>query len=141
MINLNLSGKTAIVCGSSQGIGKAAAMELAGLGANIILIARNLSALELVKEQLPTGEGQIHYAMAADFDHPEDLKERVNKFLEKIHEIHILVNNSRWPFGPANEATEDEFRIAFNRHLICNQVMVQAVLPKMKAGGYGRKLM
>jgi len=139
MINLNLTGKTAIVCGSSQGIGKAAAMELAALGANVILIARNLSALELVKEQLPIEEGQVHYAMAADFDHPEELKEKVNKFLEKIHGIHILVNNSGGPApGPANEATEDEFRIAFNRHLICNQVMVQAVLPKMKAGGYGR---
>ena len=139
MINLSLKGKTAIVCGSSQGIGRAAAIELAALGANIILVARNISALELVKEQLPSEEGQNHYAIAADFDHPEHLKEVVNKFLEKIHEIDILVNNTGGPNpGPANEATEDEFRIAFNRHLICNQVMVQAVLPKMKVGGYGR---
>jgi len=139
MINLNLKGKTAIVCGSSQGIGKAAAMEMAALGANIILVARNLSALELVKEQLPTAEGQVHYAIAADFDHPEDLKNKINLFLEKIHEVHILVNNTGGPNpGPANEAHEDEFRIAFNRHLICNQIMVQAVLPKMKAEGYGR---
>ena len=139
MINLSLNGKTAIVCGSSQGIGKAAAMELAALGANVILIARNLSALELVREKLPTEQGQKHYTIAADFDHPEELKERVNKFLEKIHEIHILVNNTGGPApGPAIEAHEDEFRIAFNRHLICNQIMVQAVLPKMKATGYGR---
>jgi len=139
MINLSLAGKTAIVCGSSQGIGKAAAMELAALGANIILIARNLSALELVREKLPTEEGQKHYALSADFDHPEELKGKVDKFLEKIHEIHILVNNTGGPTpGPAIDAHEDEFRIAFNRHLICNQIMVQAVLPKMKSGGYGR---
>src|SRR5665213_872128 len=140
MIDLDLTGKTAIVCGSSQGIGKAAAIELSLLGANIILIARNADALELVREQLPVKKnGQVHYALAADFDHPEELKNKVNHFLEKIHEVHILVNNTGGPApGPASEAHEDEFRIAFNRHLICNQILVQAVLPKMKAIGYGR---
>jgi len=139
MINLDLTGKTAIVCGSSQGIGRAAAVELATLGANIILVARNAGALELVRDQLPVAEGQKHAVIAADFDHPEDLKQKVNQYLEKVHEVHILVNNSGGPNpGPANSAHEDEFRIAFNRHLICNQIMMQAVLPKMKAVGYGR---
>jgi len=139
MIDLNLSGKTAIVCGSSQGIGRAAAMELAALGANIILIARNGDALKLVSEQLPATDSQKHRYLAADFDHPEELKIKLHSFLEKIHEVHILVNNTGGPApGPANEAHEDEFRIAFNRHLICNHILMQAVLPKMKAEGYGR---
>ena len=139
MIDLNLSGKTAIVCGSSQGIGKAAAIELATLGASIILIARNADALELVREKLPVKSSQVHHILSADFDHPEELKTKLNYFLEKIHEVHILVNNTGGPApGPANEAHEDEFRIAFNRHLVCNQILVQAVLPKMKAIGYGR---
>jgi 3-oxoacyl-[acyl-carrier protein] reductase len=139
MLDINLSGKTAIVAGSSQGIGRAVAMELAALGANIILVARNISALELVRDQLPVAEGQQHSTLAADFSHPEELKERINRFLEKVHEVHILVNNTGGPApGPANEAHEDDFRIAFNQHLICNHILMQAVLPKMKAIGYGR---
>jgi 3-oxoacyl-[acyl-carrier protein] reductase len=139
MIDLNLTGKTAIVGGSSQGIGRATACELATLGANVILIARNADALELVREQLPTDKGQVHQILAADYSKPEELKQKVQKFLEKVHEVHILVNNTGGPApGPANEANEDEFLNAFNQHLICNHIMMQAVLPKMKAIGYGR---
>jgi 3-oxoacyl-[acyl-carrier protein] reductase len=139
MIDLNLTGKTAIVCGSSQGIGRAAAMELADLGAKVILIARNPDALKLVKEQLSVSKGQKHDFLAADFTHPDDLKKKLEQYLEKVHAVHILVNNTGGPPpGPASEAREDEFRIAFNQHLICNHILVQAVMPMMKAGGYGR---
>jgi 3-oxoacyl-[acyl-carrier protein] reductase len=139
MINLDLSGKTAIVCGSSQGIGRAAAMELAALGANIILIARNPDALQLVRDQLPAVKGQKHDFLAADFTHPEELKKKLEQHLAKVHAVHILVNNTGGPApGPASDAKEDEFRIAFNQHLVCNHILVQAVLPMMKSGGYGR---
>jgi 3-oxoacyl-[acyl-carrier protein] reductase len=51
-MNLDLKGKTAFVCGSTQGIGKSAAFDLAAMGARIVLIARNTETLKLVKEEL-----------------------------------------------------------------------------------------
>ena len=62
-MNLELTGKNAIVCGSTQGIGKAIAVELALLGANIILVARNEQKLVNVKNELDTSKGQNHNYM------------------------------------------------------------------------------
>lgn len=128
-----------MVCGSTQGIGRATAQELAELGASIILVARNEGALQQVRDELPTDKGQKHHIIAADFSHPDELKLKVNAFLANFKEMHILVNNTGGPApGPASDAHEDEFLQAFNQHLICNHIMVQAVLPFMKNAGYGR---
>ena len=59
-MNLDLTGKVAVVCGSTQGIGKTAAMELANMGANVILVARNQEKLEEVKNELASDKGQSH---------------------------------------------------------------------------------
>src|SRR5437868_15478353 len=101
-MDLNLSGKTAIVCGSSQGIGRASAMALAELGASILLIARNEEALTQVEAELPKNSKQKHNHLVADFSEPDRLKEKIRKLLEKQHVIHILVNNPGGPpAGPA----------------------------------------
>ncbi|MEO9532382.1 MAG: SDR family oxidoreductase [Crocinitomicaceae bacterium] len=137
-MNLNLNDKTAIVCGSTQGIGKSVAMELAAMGASVVLVARNEEKLRRVQSELPTPDGQNHHYLVADFSKADELKATVEAFVQDKH-IHILVNNTGGPAGgPANEADIDEFRIAFNMHLICNHIMVQAVKEKMKASGYGR---
>ena len=68
-MNLNLSGKTAMVCGSTQGIGKASAIELALLGANIILVARNEESLKASLKDLDISKGQKHTFLCADFRH------------------------------------------------------------------------
>lgn len=73
-MNLDLTGKNAIVCGSTQGIGKAIALELANLGANVILIARNHEKLIAVKNELNTTKGQSHHFLAVDFTIPAQLK-------------------------------------------------------------------
>lgn len=138
-MNLDLSGKTALVGGSSQGIGRAAAMELAELGANVVLLARNEQALELVKAELPAKAGQKHEVLAADFSAPEEVKKKVTTFLDKGRSIHILVNNTGGPTpGPASAAREEEFIAAFEQHLICNHILMQAVVPGMKEANYGR---
>lgn len=134
-MDLSLKGKTAVVCGSTQGIGMASAMELANLGANIILVARNEEKLKTVAGQLP---GSNHTYVSADFSKPEELRTTIGAFLTD-KDVHILVNNTGGPAGgPINLAKTEEFINAFNQHLICNQIMVQAVRDKMKAAGYGR---
>src|SRR3954464_12755866 len=96
-MNLDLNGKTALVCGASQGLGFATAIELALLGANVILASRNEEKLQSVVQQLDTSKGQRHAYLAIDLSHPESVKQIVAGFLAKGNVIHILVNNAGGP--------------------------------------------
>lgn len=134
-----LNGKTALVCGSTQGIGKATALRLAEMGANIVLIARDINKLETVQKELSTTNEQKHQYISADFSNPAELKEIIEGFLKKNEPIHILVNNTGGPKGgPIKDAAPEEFLAAFNQHLICNHILAQAIYPGMIQAGYGR---
>ena len=136
-MNLNLKNKNALICGSTAGIGKATAMELANLGANITLIARNEEKLKKVISELPTNQGQNHNYMVADFSDPNSLKETLSNNSSKNY--HILLNNTGGPKGgPIFNADLSEFRDTFSQHLLCNHLLVQAVVSGMKENGYGR---
>lgn len=136
-MNLDLTGKHALVCGSTQGIGKAAAIELAALGASVTLIARNEPRLKSALADLG-GNGKHDY-IVADFSDPNALKQAVEDYLRKERQIHILVNNTGGPpGGPVSEAKQEEFIQAFSNHLLCNHILVQALLPGMKDAKYGR---
>jgi len=137
-MDLSLTGKRALVCGSTQGIGKASAIELASLGANITLIARDKAKLKEVLKELPKEKGQIHNSLVADFSFPERLQATLEKHLAN-EAVHILVNNTGGPAaGPVFSASLDEFTKAFANHLLCNQVLVQALVPGMRKAKYGR---
>lgn len=138
-MNLSLQHKTALVCGSTAGIGKAAAIELAQLGANVILLARNEVKLQETLASLDTSQGQKHGYLIADFAQPEQLKNTLTTFLSTGKEVHILVNNTGGPAGGAiAEANILEFTNTFQQHLVCNHILAQAVIPYMKTAGYGR---
>ena len=138
-MNLDLSGKTAIVCGSTQGIGKATALQLAKMGANIVLVARNEVKLASVQQELDISKGQRHNFVKADFNFPTELKLSVEEFITKNGPVHILVNNTGGPpGGAAIGAKTDEYTSAFQMHLISNQCSAQAVVVGMKSEGYGR---
>ncbi len=97
-MNLDLTGKKALVGGSTQGIGKAAAIELALLGASVTLLARNEEKLKATVKELSTKAGQHHDYLVADFNSPETLKSVVEKFTSK-NTVHILINNTGGPPG------------------------------------------
>jgi 3-oxoacyl-[acyl-carrier protein] reductase len=137
-MNLSLEGKNAVICGSTQGIGLAIAEELALLGANCTLIARTEDALKTAIQNLDIALRQQHQYLIADFNKPDDLKKTIEAFVES-HKVHILINNSGGPAaGPIIDATEEAFLNTFNQHLICNHILTKAVVPSMKAEGYGR---
>ncbi|MFY8037651.1 MAG: SDR family oxidoreductase [Cyclobacteriaceae bacterium] len=137
-MNLDLNGKRAIVCGSTQGIGRAAAMELAALGASVTLVARNEVKLKETLLQLAVTTNQKHDYLVADFDFPDQLKETIEKYLA-THSVHILINNTGGPpAGKVLDAKPEEFIKAITSHLICSQILVQAMVPCMKSSGYGR---
>jgi 3-oxoacyl-[acyl-carrier protein] reductase len=137
-MNLDLTGQRAVVCGSTQGIGKAAALELALLGAHVTLIARNEEKLKSVIQELAVTKGQQHNYIVADFQDPDALQQKVKQHAA-AQPVHILINNTGGPpAGQAIDAKLEDFLKAFSSHLLCNQVLVQAYTPAMKAAGYGR---
>jgi 3-oxoacyl-[acyl-carrier protein] reductase len=139
-MDIKLNGKKAFVCGSTQGIGKAAAIELAKLGASVVLLARNEDSLSEVKDKLVISGDQKHAYIVADFSEPEQLKTKIENYLAENGEpVHILINNTGGPpAGKAINARTDEFLSAFRNHLICNQILVQSLAEGMKAEKYGR---
>ena len=138
-MDINLKGKNAIVCGSTQGIGKAIAIELALLGAKVTLFARNEDSMKMVINELDISSGQKHGFIKADFSNPKEVKDVIQTHVKTLPALHILVNNSGGPApGLAIDADPADFLAAFSQHLVCNQHIVQAVVPLMKKEKYGR---
>ncbi len=138
-MNLNFTNKTAVVCGSTQGIGKATALELAQNGANVILVARNEEKLIATVNELDTTNGQKHSYISADFSNPSELATKLDAYVAAGGDCHILLNNTGGPKGgPILDAAIEEFQNTFTQHLICNHILVQKLVPLMKKNGYGR---
>lgn len=132
----SLKGKRALVCGSTQGIGRAAAIELANREASVTLLARDGETLEKVRALLP---GSGHHVLVADFADNEAVRAAAAAHVESHGPLHILVNNTGGPpAGPIVDATAEAFLAAFRAHLVNNQILAQALLPGMRAAGYGR---
>ncbi|MEZ5017954.1 MAG: SDR family oxidoreductase [Flavipsychrobacter sp.] len=138
MLALSLKGKRALIAGSTQGIGFACARELASLGADCVLIARNETKLKEAVAALPANDGQQHSYLVADFSKPDEVKQVATDFVAQ-NPIHILINNSGGPpAGMIAAAEVASFYAAFEQHLICNHILTTAVMESMKAAEYGR---
>jgi len=137
--DFSILNKRALVCGSTQGIGKATALKLAELGAEVTLFSRDQKALQAVRDELSVTAEQKHQLLVSDFNYPEQMKETIQKHLEGGYNYHILINNSGGPkAGSIINADSDEFSSGFKRHVICSHILIQALLPGMKAEKYGR---
>lgn len=138
-MDIDLRGKHALVCGSSQGIGKACAIELANLGASVTLFSRNKTALESVLAELNTKQGQQHQVLIADFSQPDQVRSVINEHVANHPPYEILINNTGGPApGPAITTDSSAFINAFNLHLVSNHHLVQALVDGMKEKQYGR---
>lgn len=137
-MNISLLGKTAVICGGSQGIGFATAKVLASLGANCILLARTEESLQSAILELDLSQNQQHHYYVVDMMDQENLKNVANDIL-KTTTVHILVNNSGGPSGgPIMDAEPQAFLNTFNQHLIASHILAKCFIPKMKEAGYGR---
>ena len=135
-MNLDLKNKNAVVCGSTQGIGEASAIELAKLGANITLVARNKDKLLEVLNRLDTSKGQSHSFICVDFSNTEKLKSELDLLNNRYH---VLINNTGGPpSGSIIDASVKSFEDAFKMHLVNNQILVQKFIEGMKKEGFGR---
>jgi 3-oxoacyl-[acyl-carrier protein] reductase len=137
-MNLSLKNKTAIICGSTQGIGLATAEELALLGADCILLARNKTKLEECIQQLANDGSQKHQYVIADFASNVHVQNAIQEITGNTP-VHILINNTGGPApGMISEAPTTSFTDAFQQHIINYHTLTQACLPNMKKAGFGR---
>lgn len=138
-MNISLEGKRALVCGSTQGIGKAIATEFAHCGASLVLIARDQVTLQAVCNDLPTIKGVQHSYIVADFNKPESVIQALHESSQSMENIDIVVNNSGGPpGGKILDATPADFLLAMNRLLMVSHVLVQEVVEGMKQRTFGR---
>ncbi|MEZ6187526.1 MAG: SDR family oxidoreductase [Planctomycetota bacterium] len=139
-MDLDLTGKHALVCGASSGIGRAAAVALAEQGAAVTALARSGDALEALVGEL-TGRGLTARALVADLEDLPGLGQVIAGLLDAHGPVHVLLNNTGGPpGGPLLEAEPEAFERAFRRHVLAAHTLVRGLLPGMRAAGYGRIL-
>jgi 3-oxoacyl-[acyl-carrier protein] reductase len=138
-MTIDLKGKNSVVCGSTQGIGRAIAIAMANAGSSVTLIARNENKLIETVKSLNCKAGQKHRYITADFSDTDSLKSSIKTFLQTQPDIQILVNNTGGPpGGEAIKALTEDYEDAFKKHLISSQILTQAFAEGMKEAGYGR---
>jgi 3-oxoacyl-[acyl-carrier protein] reductase len=136
-MNIDLQGKTALVCGASKGIGKSIAIELANSGANVILIARTLKDLMSVHQELNNPDKHVY--ISADLQTPSEALKIIQSQLPKFNCVDILVNNSGGPpSGKLIKSVPDDMQSAMERHLFASHLLVQEFSQYMKERNWGR---
>ena len=138
-MDFQIKNKTAIVCASSQGLGKAAAMELASEGVNLVISSRNKENLLSVKKEIETSTNSKIVSIVADLNEPDDIDNLYNKAHSELGPIDILINNAGGP-PPSNfESLNDEDWLkAFNLTMMSSIRLTKLVLPDMKERNWGR---
>jgi 3-oxoacyl-[acyl-carrier protein] reductase len=136
---MSLESRHALVCGASAGIGRAAALALASLGARVTVLARRRELLESLLPELRQAGAPEAGVLVADLDDRAALRQQMESCLARHGAVHILVNNSGGPPpGPALEASDAEFETAFGRIVLAARLLVRLVLPGMRDAGFGR---
>lgn len=138
-MDLSLTGKRALVCGASKGIGKACAIELAAQGASIVAAARDAEALNELIAELPVSEDRLHEAIAVDLSDASRVQAVMGELAASGRGCHIVINNAGGPAaGPVLAAAPEAFEKAFAMHIIAAQLIAQAMVPTMRAAQFGR---
>ena len=137
-MEIDLTGKFALVGGSTGGIGKAIAIGLAESGASICLMARNKSKLEKVINELDKSKNQKHEFLEVDFSNYSLFSKKIKSFFETNH-IDILINNTQGPSaGGASEKSIDDYQSAFDLLFKCAVKTSLLALSNMKDKKWGR---
>lgn len=137
-MEVSLKGKTALVGGSSKGIGLAVAKQLAASGASVCLMARDESKMKEIIKNLKSNHGQVHHFLQLDFSDFNSFKDKLEVFF-KENKIDILVNNTQGPpSGNSLSKSIQDYQISFD--LLFKNIVYATTLaiPHMKSQGWGR---
>jgi NAD(P)-dependent dehydrogenase (short-subunit alcohol dehydrogenase family) len=134
---VELDGQVAVVTGAGRGIGRAIALELAGLGADVVVAELNLAAAEQTAAEV-TRTGRASVAVAADVTRADDRQAMVEATLARFGRIDILVNNAGiYRSAPPLEITEEHWDTVLGVNAKAVLFCAQAVLPTMLAARRG----
>lgn len=138
-MNMDLSGKQALVCGASAGIGRACAAALAELGATVTIASRDAAKLASALKTLPTPQRQAHDTWAVDLSSHAGVREALRGLLRDGRVYHILVNNTGGPApGRAIDVSPEAYAAGLESLLLTPQVLVQALVAGMRESKFGR---
>ena len=133
-----LAGRHALICGATEGIGRATALALAERGATVTALARREDALRALCEALPSNGGQVHGHIAVDIGDTDALRESIAALASRTP-VHIVLNNTGGPAGgQLADASVDQLSMVFRQHVLAAHTILQAVLPGMQAARWGR---
>lgn len=137
-MNISLKGKTALVGGSSKGIGEAIARQLAASGASVTLMARNEEKMKAIIKEMDTSLGQEHRFLVVDFSNFEAFKRTISPFFDK-NDVDILVNNTQGPSaGGALEKSIEDYQQAFDLLFKSVVLTTELALKHMQRKKWGR---
>jgi 3-oxoacyl-[acyl-carrier protein] reductase len=137
-MNISLKGKTALVGGSSKGIGEAIARQLAASGASVTLMARNEEKMKAIIKEMDTSFGQEHQFLIVDFSNFEAFKRTISPFFDQ-NEVDILVNNTQGPSaGGALEKSIEDYQQAFDLLFKSVVLTTELALKQMQKKKWGR---
>lgn len=137
-MELNLKGKTALVTGSSSGIGEGIAKCLAKEGVFVMVQGRKKEELQRVVNEI-TAKGGVAQSIEGDLAKDEDAKHIAEKTLQTFQRLDILINNAgSFPKSGWLDSTPQGWLDLFNVNVVSMVRMVQAFLPQMKTLGWGR---
>ncbi len=137
-MNIDLTGKTAVITGASRGLGEAMAHALAGSGAQIALVARDRERLQSVREALIANGGVVE-VFRADVTQEDEVAGVAEEIKSRFGHPQILINNAGTNIRKnLVEYTLQEFRSVVDSSLISTFLMSRAFVPGMTGTGYGR---
>jgi 3-oxoacyl-[acyl-carrier protein] reductase len=138
-MNLELTGKVAVIGGASKGLGRACAEVLAAEGARLALCSRSQPELEKTAREIHDATGAEVLAFAGDLDRPETIRDLIAAAVARFERLDILVNNSGGPpLARAHNATEEQWAIAVQRSLLFFARMSREAVPHLRRSGGGR---
>ena len=135
----DLTGKTAIVTGSSRGIGRAIAEQLAAHGANVVISSRTQEDCDTVAEGINAKGAGRAVAIAASISSKQALEELAAKTRAEFGPIDIMVCNaaSNPHYGSLDDISDEQFRKVLDNNVLSNHWLIQQALPDMRASGGG----
>lgn len=128
-----LTGKTALVTGSTSGLGREVAIRLGGLGAHVLVHGRNEARAREVVDEINQGPGSAEYYLA-DFASLDDVRDLVTRIESEHSRLHLLINNAAIFFNNANEPplSEDGYESTFQVNYLAHYLITEQLLPVIR---------